>query len=331
MQYLLCGLALGLAACSGSNSVGSGASGGASTSGGSAGNSSAGMSSGGSSGGSSNGGTASSGAAGASGSVAAGGGGDTFVSTLVNAPTQLRGDLGIDQSSGDGVSFLVRSYLEFGSRRGAWDGCTRNQLGDCWYYDCPVGSNALGSANVPPVYYDAGSVTVASGPTSLAPTFDTSSGAYNGRISQQLWPVAGGTVTFTVSGSSVVPAFTLQIQAPPMVQLSSINGEAAPTSLTRSQGATVLWNAQGPGRAFFAVFEYTGTRPAAICVFDAAQNQGVLPATVLEKLEPGTRYFFDFRGDARAEVMAGDFDISGIAYSYGFDLASTMSSPIELK
>jgi hypothetical protein len=189
----------------------------------------------------------------------------------------------------------------------------------------------LGSDNLPPVYYDAGSVTIASGPNTLAATYDTTSGMYNGRTSQQLWPLAGGVVTFTVSGSSVVPAFAMQIQAPPMAKLLSINGEAAPTSLTRSQGATLSWNANGPGNVFFAVFEYTGTRPAAICLFDAAQNQGTLPAAVLEKLEPGTKYSFDFRGDARAEVMAGDFDMSGTAYSFGFDLASSMSPTIELK
>lgn len=329
MQYLLCGLALGLAACSGSSGMASGSGGNANTSGGSAGSASAGTSSGGSSGGSSHGGSASSGAAGASGSVAAGG--STFVSTLINAPTQLRGDVGIDQSSGDDVSFLVRAYLEFGSRRGAWDGCTRNTLGDCWYYDCPAGSNALGSPNVPPVYYDPGSVTIASGANMFAGSIDTSTGMYDGRANQQLWPLAGGVVTFTVGGSSVVPAFTMQIQAPPMARLVSINGEAMPTSLTRSQGAAVVWDAKGPGSVFFAVFQYMGTRPAAICVFDAAQNQGTLPAAVLEKLDPGTKYYLDFRGDSRAEVMAGDFDISGTAYSFGVDFASTMTSAIELK
>jgi len=284
------------------------------------------MSSGGS-GGSSNGGSSSS--AGASGSVAAGGSNE-FVSTLINAPARLRGDVGIDQSSGDDVTFLVRTSLEFGSKRGPWDGCTRNQLGDCWYYDCPAGSNALGSNNVPPVYYDAGSVTITSGSNTLAGGYDTSSGMYTGRASQQLWPLAGGTVTFTVSGSSVVPAFTMQIQAPPVVRLLSVNGEAAPTSLTRSQGATVVWNAKGPGSVFFALAQYSGTRPAAICVFDATANQGTLPAAVLEKIDPGTKYYLEFRGDARAEVMAGDFDISGTAYSYGFDL-NRASSAIELK
>jgi hypothetical protein len=43
-------------------------------------------------------------------------------------------------------------------------------------------------------------------------------------------------VSIAITGGSTVPAFTMQLAAPPMVRLLTINGEAAPTSIIRSDG-----------------------------------------------------------------------------------------------
>jgi hypothetical protein len=333
-KWLWC-LAIGLAACSSSNGSGTGGNG--VTTGGSAGSgtsSVAGAANGGSAGTSSASGGAAGGATphggGSSAGAPSGGSGDTFTSTLVSAPAQLRGSVILDQYTADRTTFSADANLEFGTERGQWDGCTRNQLGQCWYYDCPAGSNPVGMGQVPPVYYDAGMISITSTAGMLASTFDTSSGLYKASSLTQLWPLAGGPVTITASGGDTVPAFTMQIAAPPTVSLTSINGQAAPASITRSDGAKVVWTSTGAGTAFFAIFEFTGERPAAICEFDAAANAGELPAAVLEQLDAGAKYFLEFRGNSRAEVMSGMWDMSGSAYFFNA-IPGAIETSIELQ
>jgi hypothetical protein len=315
-KWLWC-LALGLAACSSSNGSGTGGGNGEAT-GGSAGSgtsSVAGAANGGSASGGAGGGATAHGG-GSSAGAASGGSGNTFTSTLVSAPAQLRGSVILDQYTADRTTFSADANLEFGTERGQWDGCTRNQIGQCWYYDCPAGSNPVGVGQVPPVYYDGGTVSITSTVGMLAPVFDTSTGLYKASSLTQLWPLAGGPVTITVSGGDTVPAFTLQIAAPPTVLLTSINGQAAPASITRSDGAKLVWTSTGVGTAFFAIFEFTGERPAAICEFDAAANAGELPALVLSQLDAGAKYLLELRGNSRAEVMSGMWDMSGSAYFF---------------
>ncbi len=328
------GLALGVLGCSGSGGTdgalagggNTGAEAGASNAG--SGNAGTSSSSGAASGGAANGGAANGGAA--NGGAANGGASDTFTSTLITAPAQTRGYLDIQQFSADKVSFNFNIDLSFGYTRGDWDGCTRNQLGECWYYDCPAGSNPVGANNQTPIYYDGGTATITGIPPAITIPFG-GDGEYLGRGSTQLWPLAGGTVTLSFSGDDNVPAFTLPIPAPPMVWLTSINGEAAPSSLTRSDGMKLVWTSGGAGNVTFFVYELTGTRPAAACQFDAAANAGELPATVLGKLDPGTAYYLEFRGDGRADLMTGTFDMSAYADAYGYDFTTHMTTAVELK
>jgi hypothetical protein len=51
-----------------------------------------------------------------------------------------------------------------------------------------------------------------------------------------------------------------------------------------------------------------------------------MPAAVLEKIDPGTMYNYEFRGDSRSEMTVADWEIDGEAYSF----ASTLndSSPV---
>jgi hypothetical protein len=327
-------LVFGLAACSSSNGSDAGSGGNGATNGGSAGNatSSGGIANGG---GSANGGAGSPGGGSANsgsnaGGTSSGGASGVFTSTLVNAPAQLRGSVLLAQNTPDGLMFTADANLQFDTERGAWDGCTRNQIGQCWYYDCPAGSNPVGATDVPPVYYDGGTVSVTSTSGMLNPTFDPDTGRYNASLASQLWPLAGGPVTVTVSGGGNVPAFTLQVAAPPTVSLKSINGEAMPASIMRSDGAKLVWTSDGAGTAFFAIFEYTGERPAAICQFDAAANAGELPAAVLEQLDAGAMYLTEFRGNSVADVMTGTWDMSGSAYAFGANPGAIETS-IELK
>ena len=316
------GLGLCLLGCSGSSAGGS--TGGAGFGGVAAvGGSSAGTAGLGASAGGASGGAASAGTSGVSGG-ASGASGDAFTSTLVSAPNQLRGDLGFQQYSTDNVNFGINVYMTFQELRGAWDGCTRQQLGACWYYDCPAGSNPPGNReNVSSVYYDAGTATI----TSMQPTISVGSNSggegYFVRNSQELWPIAGGVVSVSFSGGPMVPAFATQVNAPPMVRLTSINGQAAPASLKRSEGVKLAWTSAGAGDALLVLVQYADTpRPAVECRFDATANAGELPAVVLEKLDPGAGYTLEFRGNAWVDSTVGPWAMQAYALSYGIDFGA---------
>jgi hypothetical protein len=328
-------LGLGLVACSASNTDGHGAAGNGAASGGSvgngaasgasrAGNGSAGASS--SNGGTSNGGTSSS-AAGASG----GGESNTFTATVVNAPNQMRGELTIEQYSADNVSFETNVDIYFTYVREEWDGCTRYQLGNCGYYDCPAGSNPIGADNGAPIYYDGGTATITGLPPAVVAPFDSGNGQLFARPPQQLWPIAGGMVSIAITGGSTVPAFTMQLPTPPMVRLLTVNGEATPTSITRSDGIHLTWASSGAGTAAFFIYAASGEHPAAVCQFDASANAGDLPAAVLTHVDPGAMYYLEFRGQTTADVQVGTWDMAGYAYSFGHALEGSVTTAVPLE
>lgn len=325
---LCCAVALvGCSSSSGSSPAGaSGASGGGSAgtsslSGGAATGGSSGANGGSSAagtttGGSSNAGTATGGSAGASAGSSNGGASTTdFTSTLVSLPAIKSGTLTVEQFTESKTTFITNFYAEFSTDRGQWDGCTRNQLGSCWYYDCPAGSNGYGAVDNP-VREDAGVVyaTGSSGRVDLAE--DSSTGKYSGSTMTEEWPLSGGSVSFSVAGNSSVPAFSMQIPTPSFVFLTSINGETLPTNVTRSAGAQLVWTSVGSGSIFFGFFKNNGQRPAAFCQFDAAANAGSMPAAVLEKLDPGS-YNYEFHGDSRSQMTVSDWEIDSYAYSFG--------------
>jgi hypothetical protein len=167
--------------------------------------------------------------------------------------------LNASQYSADQATFTTNLYADFSTDRGQWDGCTRNQLGSCWYYDCPAGSNGLGVISNP-VLEDAGTlfVTGSSGRVDLG----LGQGIYFARNMTELWPLSGGPISFSVVGNSSVPAFTIQIAAPPFVLLTSMNGEAAPSVITRSAGAKLVWTSSGNGASSSASLPIAARGPA---------------------------------------------------------------------
>ena len=275
--------AAGMVGAGTGGSAGSMTSGGASTSGGANG--------GVADAGSANGGSADAGTTGA------------FVSTLVSVPSIPRGYLNAAQITTDQVTFSYDVNVEFSTSRAQWDGCTRNQLGSCWYYDCPAGSVPVGQSGGENPLQDAGVVTVnsGSGPITI-PGISSNAYQYTLQGSSQLWPLTGGMLTFSVAGSAAVPALSMDVALPPGVWLTSVNGETAPTVITRSDRLKLAWTSLGTGTAFFALFAYTGEHPAALCQFDAAANAGELPAAVLEKVDAGATYYIQLRGDSRAHL-----------------------------
>jgi len=317
-------LALTLAACSSSGgdggksaNVGGSDAGGAGSAGASASNT--GGSAPGS--GNANGG----GASGSAGTNSAGGGGltggsgasNTFTSVLVDEPARMRGLVFLNQFTADKTTFRFEASASFGNERGAWDGCTKNQLGDCWYYDCPAGSNSVGNTMPPSVRENANRVSL-SGMTQVELPFNGTAGTYDANSELQLWPLSGGSVTLDVMGSSSVPAVSMQVPVPSHVFLTSLNGEADPTTLQRSDGVKIVWQAEGTSPVFFAIFALTGERPAAVCTFDGTTTSAELPASVLEHLDPGS-YYYQLRGDLRARMPDGPWDIETESYAFGGD------------
>ncbi len=309
--------ALGLCACSSSSGntdaaggQASAGSGGASGSSASAGETSAGGEANG--GGSSPGGSASAGSSAAGGSVAGSG---SFVRTPVNDSAKMRGQIYLDQTTTDHVTFSGSVDATFDTERAQWDGCTKNQLGPCWYYDCPAGSNPLGNTMAGATTPESAGTITFSGLPGGAPVV-VSDLDYRSTVASQLWPLAGGQLTLTLAGSAAVPAFTMQVPAPPHVFLTTINGQPTIDSLSRSDGVRLVWSAAGAGTVFFSVFQFSGTRPAAICEFDAGAGAGDLPAIVLQQLDPGAKYFYALRGDARGFATDGSWQIETYAYAY---------------
>jgi hypothetical protein len=292
----------------------------------SAGSSSSGNSAGGNSAGGNTAGGNSAGGNTAGGGSSGGASSTGITSTVVSLPTKGRGDVTLGQFTPDKATFSFYVNVQFSNDRGEWDGCTRNQLGSCWYYDCPAGSNGYG-ATTTALNEEAGTVSAVAMPGTLDLALGVS-GLYEATANVQLFPLvaAAASVSVSVTGSTSVTAFTMQVPTPPAVSLVSINGEATPLSIVRSDGAKLVWTSTGPGTVYFVIFALMGERPAAFCEFDAAANAGEMPAAVLEPLDPTLNYRYELRGDMRSEINVGGWEIDSAAYSFGTSAA--LSSPI---
>lgn len=323
---VFCVAACALLGCSGSGDPGAP---GAAGSGGSEPNGGRASSAGNAAGGSAGIGGASSG--GKAGAASAGRGGmDTSLgewkSTLVSLPLRLRGEMALTQWAPPEGGDQYAVFAQFGMLRGQWDGCTRHQLASCWYYDCPEGSAPVGTPPVGPLQSIGTSLIVESSTTRYTLYYDekqTYSEAEFGRF----WPYTGGTISFVASGT---PPFRVDVPAPPFVKLLTVNGRPPQSPLQRAAGAKLTWQTSGAGSVFFSIYRLTGSAPrAAVCGFEAARQAGELPASVLEKLEPGDDYELTLRGDERVVTTADAFELEALALSYAD--GEEMTVPIQLQ
>jgi len=281
-----------------------------------------------SSGGTSSGGTSSGGAAGSldsthAGNSSGGASAEDWKTTKISAPLALRGQMDVSQMSADDVNFTYELYAQYGMLRGQWDGCTRHQLGECWYYECPTGSNPVGTPDVGPLR-NVGNVTVSSSTMSYVLRPDGST-MYSVVDTGAFWPLSGGSVTFAAAN----PALEIAVKTPPSVWLTTFNGRPAPTAIKRSEGIDLTWRVRGSGNAFFSVYHLTGTIPAAVCTFDAEAGAGTLPAAVLEKLDPGTDYRVAFRGDSRAVLTLAGYELDAALFAFGSTTSSAANVTVE--
>ncbi len=278
----------------------------------------------------------------------AGAGGDAApgsepVRTLIQAPAVPRGFVSALQYEPGDASAVSSLQADFGTSRGPWDGCTQIRLGECWYYDCPEGSQPfriIGGATL----QDAGDLSATASatpdaPLQLAPLLDH---FYETDVAAALWPLEGGAVRFAASGAAV-PAFSLDVATPPTVTLTSINGAPAPTTNTdengdplpflivRSEGLKLRWLSRGRGTATFFLWGFEGRRFATTCEFDASAEHGELPAALLQQLEPSPTYNMTFRGTSVAHAKVGDFELEGSLSAGGGPLSPFVRWPITLR
>jgi hypothetical protein len=253
------------------------------------------------------------GRAGSSNAGAGGSLGNDWETTLVSLPIAARGELNVAQTTLDKLTFSVIFYAKFAMKRAQWDGCTKHQLGACWYYECPAGSSPVGTPDESiPINGD--TVTLESSSSFIALSIDDDH--YNGQRAEPFWPLTGDTVHFQAQGAQ--PAFRFGVKTPPTVWLKSVNGRAAPSSLVRSEGAKVDWETTGAGTVFFSIYRLDQPPvPAAICTFEAARGTGMLPATVLEHLEPGGDYRLLLRGDERILQDVDGYALDASLFAYG--------------
>jgi len=248
---------------------------------------------------------------------------ETWIATAISLPLTLRGQMDVSQMSADDASFTYELYAQFGMLRGQWDGCTRHQLGECWYYECPEGSAPVGTSNVGTLR-SVGDVLVSSSTVNYSLRYDAKM-TYSTADTGAFWPLTGGVVTFTTSN----PKLTIAVATPPSVWLSTLNGQAAPASIKRSEGAKLSWRVRGTGIAFFSIYRLDGTIPAAVCTFDATRGEGTLPPDVLQKLDAGTDYKFAFRGDARANATLEGYELDAALFAFGS--ASPLATKVTLE
>ena len=253
------------------------------------------------------------GSAGSSNGGAAGTVGSEWQTSFISLPLAPRGELDASQTTLDKVSFSFILYAKFSMKRAQWDGCTKHQLGACWYYECPTGSNPVGAPDES-VPVNSGSVTFENSSTIITLSIDDDH--YHGQGTEPFWPLAGDTIYFQSQGGK--PAFRFGAKAPPTLWLKSVNGQAAPTSLVRSEGAKVEWETTGAGTAFFSIYRLDQPEvPAAICTFEAGLETGTLPAKVLEHLEPGSDYRLTLRGDQRVLQEVDGYALDAGLFAYG--------------
>ncbi len=66
----------------------------------------------------------------------------------------------------------------------------------------------------------------------------------------ELWPSIGKALTFSATGGDVPDVLDRRAE-PPTVALTTLNGEAMPKSIARSDGAALRWTSTGAGLGSF--------------------------------------------------------------------------------
>ena len=250
--------------------------------------------------------------------------------SVVDEPEQPRGLLsGMQYRKDDAHPSHYGIQALFETTRGQWDGCTQVRSGECWYYDCPPGS-APYLPSVPLQNAGTLSVTTASDPATTLQVGLLYDFWYEVESAGELWTGLGKTVTFSALGKTV-PPFTLAVQSPPTVALTSLNGALLPKSIARRDGASLTWTSSGPGVAYFLLYGSYDQKLAASCEFDAASGAGQLPAVLLQELAPGPDYALIFHGISRAHSKVNGWQLDASLLGYGGAISPDDYPTLELR
>lgn len=166
--------------------------------------------------------------------------------------------------------------------------CAYTSSGSCYYVDC---SGATGGGTL----LDGGTVSVAH---QLSMKADSSNYFSAENDTTALWSKAGDPVSFSVSGSAQVPAISGTVTAPgdititaPALTAQSFTDNAGNTNLSfdRTSDLDVAWTQSGASD-YFDVGLSSTTNPSryVVCYFPPTQQAGVIPASLLQKLDAGS-------------------------------------------
>ena len=200
-----------------------------------------------------------------------------------------------------------------------WQGCTRYEVAECYFYECPEGANSVHSI------IDTALPAASAG--TISATFETSSyslemgasGLYQATDIQRLWGQAGVEVVVTGSGDDV-PPFRLSVSAPAAVTLlSPVSVADTPLELASASHFPLAWTPGASGDVRVAIYdlEFKRARPALFCTYPAEWGTAVIPSAALMEMELGGPYVFRLAGTAETSTSAGDWTVVMSTMAFG--------------
>lgn len=225
-------------------------------------------------------------AGGSDGGDTSGGGGDTngtggsqgadkWGVVIVNQTVQVLPFIGTLVASG--------AVATFGLGAGE-NTCDVTRLGDCELYECETDTaTETGTTE----NYEAGDVTITGLAADIQLVFDPTLTSYMSPASSSLLWTTSQEARVTVSGSSSVPAFTLDLIAPnPISVTAPTPGSDSTYAISRATALEVTWSGGVEGFVTTNLSSQAeeGIQVTIGCVVDAAEGRVTVPASFMEKL-----------------------------------------------
>jgi hypothetical protein len=256
-------------------------------------------------------GASATGGQGASGAATGGSGGASITTTLIDGTVRLGTFIFSERPAlGSGIQTSVGA--EFRDGPPEWAGCTRHDLGPCYWIECPAVA-----AYIPSITVDAGTMSYQ---TSLgqsgtfAPDVVNFYTAPGGSL---LWNSTSDFIDATATGGAQIPAFNIRVTPPSALTLTSPTiPSTGDLVVNTSSDLQLTWSGGGAGTAVFYLRYPQSLVPALSCEFRAADGAGTVPQIGLAALDPNTDYVFYLYSRNRTEQTAGDWTIWASALEY---------------
>lgn len=203
------------------------------------------------------------------------------------------------------------AYAAFQEAPATWAGCTRYDVGVCYFYECAADANPVHAIiNSGYSAASAGILSVSTGGTEQLLEQDAS-GLYS-LSAESLWEAPGSEIVVKATGADV-PAFEAKLVAPDAATLISPNvNPLDPLEWVQTKHLPLTWTARSSGQLRVSIYdtEFELARPALFCTFPVQAGEGVIPAAALMEMELGGPYMLQLSVRAESSMSAGDWGIS---------------------